>query len=95
MLIDNSRSISPVTFEKGSGSCWTPPSMPRTTGPNRACAWASSIERYGAATEFREAATAQEGLMTVLETSRRQDKNPLWVLERILLGKPPPLQLSE
>ena len=40
-------------------------------------------------------ATAQEGLMTVLETSRRQDKNPLWVLERILLGKPPPLQLSE
>jgi transposase len=38
---------------------------------------------------------AQEQLMTVLETSRRQHKNPLLVLEHILHGRPPPLQLSE
>jgi transposase len=38
-------------------------------------------------------AKAQDGVMTVLETARRQDQDPLLVLEQILHGKPPPLQL--
>lgn len=35
--------------------------------------------------------TAQEDLMSVLETARRRGMDPICVLQQILLGKPPPL----
>lgn len=38
---------------------------------------------------------AQEALMSVLETARRQEQDPLMVLELIILGRPPPLQLLD